>query len=173
MRYSIDGKGVDAHPESWIAPNAVVMGDVKIEQDASIWWNCVLRGDNDQIVIGEGSNVQDGSVLHTDPGIKLTLGKNVTIGHLVMLHGCTVGDGSLIGIGSVILNNAKIGKGCLIGAKSLIPERKEIPDYSLVMGAPGKVVRTFTPEEAEMLQRNARSYQENWKRFRDTMVETG
>lgn len=165
MRYRLDGKGCDAHPESWIADTAVVIGDVTLERDASIWYGAVLRGDNEPIVIGEGSNVQDGSVLHTDPGFPLTLAKNVTIGHMVMLHGCTIGEGSLIGIGAVVLNGAKIGKGCLIGAKALITEGKEIPDYSLVMGAPGKVVRTLTPEQAPSL--NALSYQKNWKRFRD------
>jgi len=167
MRFELDGVRVDSHPESWIADNAIVIGDVRIEKDASIWWGAVLRGDNDKITIGEGTNVQDGSVLHADPGFPLTLGRNVTIGHMVMLHGCDIGDGSLIGIGAVILNGAKIGKRCLIGAKSLITEGKEIPDNSLVMGAPGKVVKTFTDEEAERMMRNADSYQRNWKRFRD------
>lgn len=172
MRYALDGVDVDAHPESWIAPTAVVIGNVKIDKDASIWWGSVLRGDNDLIHIGEGTNVQDGSVLHTDPGYELTLGKNVTIGHMVMLHGCTVGENSLIGIGAVVLNGAKIGKNCLIGAKSLITEGKEIPDYSVVMGAPGKVVRTMTPEQAASTLTNAASYQKNWKRFRDGLVQT-
>ncbi|MFZ8898799.1 MAG: gamma carbonic anhydrase family protein [Alphaproteobacteria bacterium] len=173
MRYSLDGVGVNAHPESWIAENAVVIGDVVLEKDASIWYGAVVRGDNDKIIIGEGSNVQDGSVLHADPGYPLTLNKNVTIGHMVMLHGCTIGEGSLVGIGAVILNGAKIGKGCLIGAKSLIAENKEIPDYSLVMGVPGKVVRTFTPEEAQMMLRNAVSYQTNWKRFSKGLKKEG
>ena len=167
MLYELDGVKVDAHPDSWVAETATVIGNVTIERDASIWWGSVLRGDNDPIVIGEGTNVQDGSVLHADPGFPLTLGRNVTIGHMVMLHGCTIGDGSLIGIGAVVLNGAKIGKRCLIGAKSLITEGKEIPDNSLVMGAPGKVVRTFTPEQAEQMMRNADSYQRNWKRYRD------
>lgn len=167
MRYRLDGKDVDAHPESWIADNAIVVGDVRLERDASIWFGAVLRGDNEPIVIGEGSNVQDGSVLHADPGYPLILGRDVTVGHMAMLHGCTVGDGSLIGIGAVVLNGAKIGKGCLIGAKALITENKEIPDYSVVMGAPGKVVRTLAPEDAPT--RNAVSYQKNWKRFRDTL----
>jgi carbonic anhydrase/acetyltransferase-like protein (isoleucine patch superfamily) len=167
MRYKLDGVAVESHPESWIADNAVVIGNVKIERNASIWWNVVIRADNDRITIGEGSNVQDGSIMHTDPGYELTLGKNVTIGHMAMLHGCTVGDGSLIGIGAVVLNGAKIGKCCLIGAKSLITEGKEIPDYSLVMGAPGKVVKTFTPEEAARMMTNADSYQKNWKRFQN------
>ena len=166
MRYALDGVDVQAHPESWIAESAVVIGNVEVQRDASIWFGATVRGDNDRITIGEGSNVQDGSVLHTDPGFPLTLGRNVTIGHMVMLHGCTVGDGSLIGIGAVVLNGAKIGKCCLIGAKALITEGKEIPDYSLVMGAPGKVVRTFTPEEAERMMSNASSYQKNSKRYK-------
>jgi len=171
MMYSLDGQKVDAHPESWVAPTASVMGNVKLEKNSSVWWGAVIRGDNDLITVGEGANVQDGSVLHTDPGYPMTLGKNVTIGHMVMLHGCTIGEGSLIGIGSVVLNGAKIGKGCLIGAKALITEGKEIPDYSLVMGAPGKVVRKFTPEEAANLLKNSDSYQKNWKRFRDGLEE--
>lgn len=171
MMYSLDGQKVDAHPDSWVAPTASVMGNVKLEKDSSVWWGAVIRGDNDLITVGEGSNIQDGSVLHTDPGYPLDIGRNVTIGHMVMLHGCTIGEGSLIGIGSVVLNGAKIGKCCLIGAKALITEGKEIPDYSLVMGAPGKVVRTFTPEEAQNMMRNADSYQKNWKRFRDGLEE--
>lgn len=171
MKYALDGVAVDAHPESWIAETAVVIGDVRVERDASIWWGCVIRGDNERITIGEGTNIQDGSVLHADPGVPLTLHKNVTIGHMAMLHGCTVGEGSLVGIGAVILNNAVIGKHCLIGARALITENKEIPDYSLVMGAPGKVVRTFAPEEAERMLRNATSYQKNWKRFRDGLTQ--
>ncbi len=170
MKYALDGVAVDAHPESWIADNAVVIGDVRIERDASIWWNCVVRGDNERITIGEGANIQDGSVLHADPGVPLTLHKNVTVGHMAMLHGCTVGEGTLVGIGAVVLNNAVIGKHCLIGARALITENKEIPDYSLVMGAPGKVVRTFEPEEADRMLRNAISYQKNWKRFRDGLT---
>ena len=171
MMYSLDGQKVDAHPESWVAPTASVLGNVKLKKNSSVWWGAVIRGDNDLITVGEGANIQDGSVLHTDPGYPMEIGKNVTIGHMVMLHGCTIGEGSLIGIGSVVLNGAKIGKGCLIGAKALITEGKEIPDYSLVMGAPGKVVRTFTPEEAANLLKNADSYQKNWKRFRDGLEE--
>ena len=167
--YDFDGVGPKT-PQSgnyWVAENATVLGNVILEENASVWFNAVLRGDNDPITIGENSNVQDGSVLHTDIGCPLVIGKDVTIGHMVMLHGCTIGDGSLIGIGAVVLNGAKIGKRCLIGAKSLITEGKEIPDNSLVMGAPGKVVRTFTPEQAEQMMRNADSYQRNWKRYRD------
>ncbi len=154
-----------AEGEYWIAPTAQVIGAVKLERNASVWFNAVLRGDNELITIGENSNVQDGSVLHTDEGVALTIGRNVTIGHLVMLHGCTIGDGSLIGIGSIILNRTRIGKNCLIGANTLIPEGKDIPDYSMVLGSPGKVVRTLTEEESAALQLSSDSYVENWKRF--------
>src|ERR1700760_320070 len=137
----------NAHPEFpesgeyWIAPNATVIGRVTLKRNASVWFGAVLRGDNEPIVVGEESNVQDGCVLHTDAGTPLTIGKAVTVGHLAMLHGCTIGDNSLIGIGAVVLNGARIGKNCLIGAKALIPEGKEIPDGSLVVGAPGRVIR--------------------------------
>ncbi|MEQ9152998.1 MAG: gamma carbonic anhydrase family protein [Parvibaculum sp.] len=151
--------------EYWIAPNAEVMGNVKLERNASVWFGAVLRGDNELITIGENSNVQDGSVLHTDPGSPLTIEANVTIGHMVMLHGCTIGEGSLVGIGSIILNNTKIGKGCLIGANTLISENKEIPDYSMVLGSPGKVVRTLDKETAAALRMSADHYVENWKKY--------
>lgn len=152
--------------EYWIAPTAAVMGNVILKKNASIWWGATLRGDNDPIIIGENSNVQDGSVLHTDHGAPLTLGANVTVGHLVMLHGCTIGDGSLVGIGSIVLNGAKIGKNCLIGANCLITEGKEIPDNSLVMGAPGKVIRELSPEQAARVAIGAQHYVENWKRYK-------
>jgi len=154
-----------AKGEYWVAPNAQVLGNVKLERHASVWFNAVLRGDNELITIGENSNVQDGSVLHTDPGAPLTIEENVTIGHLVMLHGCTIGAGSLIGIGSIILNKARIGKNCLIGANSLISEGKEIPDNSMVLGSPGKVVRTLTDEQAAALRMSADFYVQNWQRF--------
>ncbi|NGM51856.1 gamma carbonic anhydrase family protein [Caulobacter sp. 602-2] len=152
--------------EYWIAPTASVMGNVVLEQNASVWWGAVVRGDNDPITIGRGSNIQDGSVLHTDAGIPLTIGANVTVGHMVMLHGCTIGDGSLIGIGSIILNGAKIGKNCLIGAGALITEGKEIPDNSMVVGAPGKIIREVSEHQAMILQASALHYVENWKRYR-------
>ena len=151
--------------EYWIAPNATVLGNVILKKNASIWFNATLRGDNDPIIVGENSNVQDGSVLHTDAGVPLTIGASVTVGHLVMLHGCTIGDGSLIGIGSVVLNGAKIGRGCIIGANSLITEGKEIPDHSMVMGSPGKVIRTLDEGAANMLAMSAAHYVENWKRY--------
>jgi carbonic anhydrase/acetyltransferase-like protein (isoleucine patch superfamily) len=147
------------------------MGAVILKKNASVWWNATLRGDNDPIVVGENSNIQDGSVLHTDAGSPLTIGANVTVGHMVMLHGCTIGDNSLVGIGSIILNGARIGKNCLIGANCLITEGKEIPDNSLVMGAPGKVVREISPEQAMMLAGGAAHYVENWKRYRRELKE--
>ncbi|WP_374468895.1 gamma carbonic anhydrase family protein [Phenylobacterium sp.] len=158
--------------EYWIAPNAAVIGNVILKKNASVWWGATLRGDNDPIVIGEGSNVQDGSVLHTDTGSPLTLGANVTVGHLVMLHGCTIGDNSLVGIGSIVLNGARIGKNCLIGANCLITEGKEIPDNSLVMGAPGKVIRELTDQQAAMIALGSAHYVENWKRYKRELIET-
>ena len=155
--------------EYWIAPTAAVMGRVILRRNASIWWGATLRGDNDPIEIGENSNVQDGSVLHTDTGSPLTLGANVTVGHMVMLHGCTIGDNSLVGIGSIILNGARIGRNCLIGANSLITEGKEIPDNSLVMGAPGKVVKELSEAQARSVALGAHHYVENWKRYRATL----
>ena len=152
--------------EYWIAPTASVIGHVILKKNASVWFGAVLRGDNDPIVIGENSNIQDNAVLHTDVGQPLTIGDNVTVGHQVMLHGCTIGDGSLIGIGSIVLNGAKIGKGCLVGAGALITEGKEIPDYSMVVGSPGKVIRTLAPEQAAALSAGALHYVENWKRYK-------
>ncbi len=157
--------------EYWIAPDAIVIGKVRLRKNASVWFGAVLRGDNELIDIGENSNVQDGCVLHTDMGSPLTVGRDCTIGHLAMLHGCTVGEGSLIGIGAVVLNNAKIGRHCIIGAKALIPEGKEIPDHSLVMGTPGKVVKTVTPEAAEHLLASAAHYVQNWQRYAATLAQ--
>ena len=149
----------------WIAPSANVVGRVRLLKDASVWFGATLRGDNEWITIGEGSNVQDGSVLHTDPGAPLTIGKGVTIGHMAMLHGCEIGDGSLIGIGSIILNRTKIGRNCLIGANTLLTEGKDIPDNSVVMGAPGKVARQADEAVLAMLKYSAAHYVENWKRY--------
>jgi carbonic anhydrase/acetyltransferase-like protein (isoleucine patch superfamily) len=151
--------------EYWIAPNAVVVGDVTLKPGASVWFGAVVRGDNDPIVIGENSNIQDGSVLHSDPGEPLIIGANVTVGHMAMLHSCEIGDGTLIGIGAVVLGRAKIGKNCLIGANALITEDKEIPDGSLVMGQPGKVVRMLEPGQIAALQASAEHYVQNWKRY--------
>ena len=156
--------------EYWIAPNATVIGRVVLMKNASVWFGSVLRGDNDPIVIGENSNIQDNSVLHTDTGSPLTIGKHVTVGHKAMLHGCQIGDGSLIGIGSIILNGAKIGKNCLIGAGALITEGKEIPDNSMVVGAPGKVVKEVSSAQAAMILRGTMHYVDNWKRYRDQLA---
>ena len=169
MFYDLENKKVKNSNDNWVAPNATIIGDVTLEKNTSIWFNATLRGDIENIYIGEGSNVQDGSVLHTDPGFPLKVGKNVTIGHLVMLHGCSIGDNSLIGIGAVILNNAKIGKNCIIGAKSLIAENKEIPDNSLVVGSPGRVIRKVSDEEAKLITKNAIRYQDNWKKYSKTL----
>jgi carbonic anhydrase/acetyltransferase-like protein (isoleucine patch superfamily) len=154
---------------TWVAPNATVIGDVRLGKNASIWWNATLRGDNDPIHIGDNTNIQDGSVLHTDEGVPMHIGKDVTVGHLVMLHGCTVGDGSLIGIGSVILNRAVIGKGCIVGANTLIPEGKVFPDRVLIVGSPGKVVRELTDEDVARLKKSADHYVANAARYRDTL----
>jgi carbonic anhydrase/acetyltransferase-like protein (isoleucine patch superfamily) len=155
----------------WVAPNATVIGDVRLAANVSIWWNAVLRGDNDPITIGANSNIQDGSVLHTDEGVPMTIGSDVTVGHLVMLHGCTVGDGSLIGIKSVILNGAVIGRQCLIGANTLIPEGKVIPDRSLVMGSPGKVVRELSDEQVARIAHSASHYVLNAQRYQQLLEE--
>ena len=164
--YSIADKQPEIAASAWIAPNATIIGDVRLAENVGIWWNAVLRGDNDPITIGANTNIQDGSVLHTDAGVPLTLGRDITVGHLVMLHGCTVGDGSLIGIKSVILNHAVIGSNCLIGANTLIPEGKVIPERSLVMGSPGKVVRELTDEEVARLLGAAARYVDNAARYR-------
>ena len=170
MRYRLGNARVEAHPESWVAPSADLIGKVRLEAGASVWFGAVLRGDNELIHIGENSNVQDGSVMHTDMGFPLTLGKGVTVGHNVMMHGCTVDDYSLIGINSVILNGAKIGKYCIIGANSLIPEGKVIPDGSLVMGSPGKVVRELTEQQKKMLEASAAHYVHNAQRYARELV---
>jgi carbonic anhydrase/acetyltransferase-like protein (isoleucine patch superfamily) len=165
--YNLDGVDVvtPASGAFWVAPNAVLLGKVKLEEEASVWFGAVLRGDNEWITVGPRSNVQDGCVLHTDPGFPLTIGADCTIGHMVMLHGCTIGRGSLIGIGSIILNGATIGEECVIGANTLIPEKKEIPPRSMVMGSPGKVIRQLTDEDVARFQKGAGRYVANSKRF--------
>ena len=163
--FKLGSKNPQIHSESWIAPNATVIGDVRLGKNASIWWNVTARGDNDPISIGENTNIQDGCVLHTDEGAPLNIGRNVTVGHMVMLHGCTVGDGSLIGIGSVILNRAVIGKNSIVGANTLIPEGKVFPDRSLIIGSPGKAVRALNDDEVARLGNNAAGYVANWQRY--------
>jgi carbonic anhydrase/acetyltransferase-like protein (isoleucine patch superfamily) len=166
MKFSLGGRRVECRGDHFIAHNATVIGSVILENDASVWFNTVVRADNHPIVIGERSNVQDSSVLHTDEGVPLVIGANVSIGHMVMLHGCTVGDGSLIGIKAVVLNHVKIGRNCLVGANTLITEGKEIPDRSLVVGSPGKIVRQLSDEEVSFLLWNAEHYVNNFKRYK-------
>jgi carbonic anhydrase/acetyltransferase-like protein (isoleucine patch superfamily) len=164
--YALDGAAPKIADSAWVADSAQVMGDVELAEDASIWFGVVIRGDTETIRIGRGSNIQDLSVLHADHGMPLTVGEDVTVGHQVMLHGCTVGDGSLIGIGAVVLNGAKIGKGCLVGAGSLVTEGKEFPDGSMILGSPAKVVRQLTPEQLEGMRQSAKHYVDNAQRFR-------
>lgn len=157
--------------DTWVAPDANLIGKVVLETGASVWFGCTIRADHEEIRIGKGSNVQENCVMHIDAGFPLTIGAGCTIGHKVMLHGCTIGDNSLIGMGATVLNGAKIGKNCLIGAGALITEGKEIPDGSLVMGIPGKVVRALDETAIQSLRASALHYQDNMRRFRDTMTE--
>ena len=163
--YALEGHSPDIAPDTWVAPDANVIGKVVIETGSSVWFGCTLRGDNEVIWIGEGSNLQENCVLHTDMGFPLTLGAGCTIGHKTMLHGCTIGENTLIGMGAIVLNGARIGKNCIIGAGALITENTNIPDGSLVMGAPGKVVRDVDDKEIMGLRSSALHYQENMHRF--------
>jgi carbonic anhydrase/acetyltransferase-like protein (isoleucine patch superfamily) len=172
--FTLDGIAIETEDdEHWVAPTAVLIGKVRLEHAASVWWGAVLRGDNELITIGRGSNVQDGCVLHTDPGHPATIGPYVTVGHMAMVHGCTIGEGSLVGIGAVILNGAVIGRNCLIGAKALISEGKQIPDNSLVMGVPGKIVGEVRPEQAARMRRGTERYIANWQRYRTGLKAAG
>jgi carbonic anhydrase/acetyltransferase-like protein (isoleucine patch superfamily) len=171
MIYRLGEACVELHPQSWVAPNAVLVGKVRLQAGASVWFNAVLRGDNELIDIGEHSNVQDGAVMHTDMGFPLTLGKGVTVGHNAMLHGCSVGDYSLIGINAVILNGARIGRNCINGANALIAEGKVIPDGSLVMGSPGKVVRELSDQQKKLLEASAAHYVHNAQRYARELEE--
>ena len=170
MLYSIDNITPDCSKANFIASNATVIGNVQLEQNVSIWFNVVIRGDNDPIKIGVGSNVQDGSILHTDSGAPLTIGKMVTVGHKVMLHGCTINDHCLIGINSTILNHALIGKYSIVGANSLITENKTFPENSLIMGSPAKVIRELNSEELLMIEYSAQGYILNGKRFAKGLI---
>ncbi|GAA6178807.1 gamma carbonic anhydrase family protein [Shimia sp. NS0008-38b] len=169
--YELDGIAPQIDADSWVAEDANVIGNVVLAAGTSVWFGCTIRGDNDDIRVGAGSNIQENTVMHTDPGCPLTIGVNCTIGHKAMLHGCTIGDNSLIGMGATVLNGAKIGKNCLIGAGALITEGKVIPDGSLVMGAPGKVVGQLDDAAIAGLTRSAQHYQANAKRFRSGLVE--
>jgi len=165
--YSLNDKTPDLHQSVWVAENAAVVGNVVMAEGSSVWFGATVRGDNETITIGLRSNIQDGAVCHSDPGSPLTIGEDVTVGHLAMIHGCTIGNGSLVGIGATILNGAKIGNNCLIGAHALITEGKVIPDNSVVMGSPGKVIKTLTTEQAARLKMGSQVYVANSKRFRD------
>ncbi len=172
MIYALDDRKPLFKGDYFVAPNAAVIGSVVLEPHASVWWNVTIRGDNDVITLGENANVQDGSVLHTDAGVPLTLGRNVSVGHLVMLHGCTIGENSLVGIGAIVLNGARIGKNCLIGAGAVVTEGKEIPDGSLVLGV-NKVVRTLGAEEIAMNTWIAEHYVERAARYRGGLKPLG
>lgn len=168
--YALNGHAPQIHADTWVAPDANLIGKVVLEEGSSVWFGCTIRADHEEIRVCAGSNVQENVVMHIDAGYPLTIGRNCTIGHKVMLHGCTIGDNSLIGMGATILNGAKIGKNCLIGAGALITENKEIPDNSLVMGAPGKVVRELDEAAAQRIQMSALHYQENMRKFREGLV---
>ncbi|MGR3717116.1 MAG: gamma carbonic anhydrase family protein [Thermohalobaculum sp.] len=171
--YALDGvaPALPASGDYYLAPGARLIGNVTLAEQVGIWFNAVLRGDNEPIVIGPGTNVQDGCVLHTDPGFPLTLGADVTVGHSAILHGCTVGDGTLIGMGAVVLNGARIGTGCLIGANALVTEGKEIPDHSMVVGQPARVIRPIDAAMAAELRRAAEIYQTRQRHYRGNLVE--
>ena len=168
--YRIGDESPRLADDAWVADSASVVGRVELQAGASVWYGSVLRGDNEWITIGERSNVQDGCVLHTDMGFPLTLGADVSLGHMVMLHGCTIGDGSLVGIGAVVMNGARIGRNCIVGAGALVTEGKEFPDNSLIVGSPAKVVRELTDEQVARLKLNAAHYVENAVRHRADLV---
>ena len=169
MIYQLDEVSPTVADDVFVAPGAHIIGNVELKHGASVWFNSVLRGDMDKLTIGENTNIQDGSVLHTDAGIPLNIGKGVTVGHKVMLHGCSIGDYSLIGINAVVLNGAKIGRFCIIGANALITENMEVPDYSVVMGSPGKVVKTLDESVEPKLKGSAAHYVENAKRYKESL----
>ena len=164
--YQLDNDTPRLAEGAWVADSAQVIGNVELAEDASVWFGAILRGDTEPLRVGKGSNVQDASVVHADRGFPTVIGANVTVGHQVVLHGCTIGDGSLIGIQAVVLNGAKIGRHCLVGAGALVTEGKEFPDGAMILGSPAKVVRQLTPEQIERLRRSAAHYVENARRFR-------
>ena len=173
--YELDGQGPDLPQDGshYIADTAVVIGKVRLLKSASVWFGAVLRGDNEWIEVGEGSNIQDNSTCHTDPGFPLVIGKNVTVGHNVILHGCTLEDDSLVGMGSIVMNGAKIGRGAVVGAGSVITEGKQFPEYSLIIGSPARVIRTLTPEQATAMGRAAKSYQIRGPQFKKGLKKIG
>lgn len=168
--HALDGVAPSIDPSAWVAPDAQVIGKVRLGADVGIWFGAVLRGDNDPIVVGNGSNVQEHTMMHTDLGFPLTVGEGCTIGHRVILHGCTIGDNSLVGMGAIILNGARIGRNCLVGAGALVTEGKEFPDGSLILGSPAKVIRTLDEADLERIRRGAESYIVNARRFRDKLT---
>ena len=171
--YRLDERHPRIHPSAWVADNATVAGDVELEEEASVWFGAILRGDTALIRLGKRSNVQDGSVVHADEGVPATIGDDVTVGHLVMLHGCTIGDGTLVGIGAVILNQARIGRNCLVGARALVTEGKEFPDGSLIVGSPAVAVRSLSAAQIERVNLAATHYVDNAKRFRAGLTRVG
>lgn len=173
--YALGDWSPELPPEGnyWVAPDAVLVGRVRLKKDASVWFGAVLRGDNDWVEVGEGSNVQDNSVIHTDPGQPTIIGANVTVGHRVILHSAMIGDGSLIGMGSILLNRCRIGRNCLIGAGAIVTEDKEIPDNSMVIGAPGRIVRQLTEQQIAMLKMSSAVYVQNYRRFQSTLKPVG
>lgn len=171
--YELDGRRPDIADSAWVADSAQVIGDVTLGEGASVWFGAIARGDSDRIVVGAGSNIQDGCVLHADDGLPLVVGERVTVGHQVMLHGCTIGDESLIGIGATVLNGARIGRNCLVGAGSLVTEGKEFPDGSMILGTPAKVVRQLTPEQMDGLRKSAQHYMDNARGYRQGLKKIG
>lgn len=171
--YELEGRAPQLAASAWVADSAQVMGDVTLGENVSVWFGSVLRGDTSSLQVGAGSNIQDGSVLHADPGQPLVVGERVTVGHQVMLHGCTIGDESLIGIGAVVLNGAKIGRNCLVGAGALVTEGKEFPDGSMIIGSPAKAVRELSPEQIEGLRQSAQHYIDNARRYQNGLRKLG
>ncbi len=171
--YALGDVAPELEDGCWIAPTASVIGRVRLGRDVSVWWGAVLRGDMDLITVDEGTNIQDGAILHTDAGVQLVLGRHVTVGHRAILHGCTVGDGTLIGIGATVLNHARIGRGCLIGAHALVTEGMVVPDNSLVLGAPAKVLREVTPAQRRVLEHSGPHYVENARRYQAELRRVG
>lgn len=171
--YELDGVAPRMATSAWVADNAQVIGNVVLGEDSSVWFGVTVRGDTETITIGPGSNIQDGSVLHADVGMPLTIGDFVTVGHQVMLHGCSIGDGSLIGIGAIVLNGAKIGRNCLVGAGALVTEGKEFPDGSMILGSPARVVKTLLPDQMDDLRQSAQHYIDNAQRYRQGLKKIG
>lgn len=171
MKYTLEGVSVSTDGDAfYIAPTAVVIGKVRLDRNASVWWNAVIRGDNEPITVGENSNIQDGCILHTDVGMPCTVGKNTTIGHMAVLHGCTIGDNSMVGIGAIVLNGVTVGNNCIIGSNALIPDGKTIPDNSVVMGSPGKIVRQTTAADVANIRETVTFYVDNQDRFKHALT---